>query len=86
MIGIALWHFTVLVPDRFYGGIIGAFLAALAGALISGFMLPAPGIPVENPPGVTEAIGAIAGSLVALAASYAYGARKDRRQRLAPGR
>jgi hypothetical protein len=23
MIGVALWHFSVLVPDRFYGGIIG---------------------------------------------------------------
>jgi hypothetical protein len=30
MIGIAFWHFSVLVPDRFWGGIIGAFLAALA--------------------------------------------------------
>jgi hypothetical protein len=38
MIGIAFWHFSVLVPDRFWGGIIGAFLAALAGALLSGFL------------------------------------------------
>jgi len=28
MVGIALWHFAVLVPDRFWGGIIGAFMAA----------------------------------------------------------
>jgi hypothetical protein len=28
MIGIALWHFTVFVPDRFWGGIIGAFLCS----------------------------------------------------------
>ena len=27
MLGIAVWHFAVLVPDRFTGGIIGAFLA-----------------------------------------------------------
>ena len=33
MVGIAVWHFAVLVPDRFWGGIIGAFLAALVGAL-----------------------------------------------------
>ncbi len=38
MIGIAFWHFSVFVPDRFWGGIIGAFLAALAGALLSGFL------------------------------------------------
>ena len=28
MMGIAVWHFTVFVPDRFWGGIVGAFLAA----------------------------------------------------------
>ena len=33
MIGVALWHVAVLVPDRFYGGIVGALLAAIAGAL-----------------------------------------------------
>ena len=31
-VGIALWHFTVFVPDRFWGGIVGAFLGAIAGA------------------------------------------------------
>ena len=30
MMGIAVWHFTVFVPDRFWGGIVGAFLAAVA--------------------------------------------------------
>ena len=24
MVGIAVWHFAVLVPDRFWGGTIGA--------------------------------------------------------------
>ena len=28
MMGIAIWHFTVWVPDHFWGGIVGAFLAA----------------------------------------------------------
>ena len=53
MVGIALWHFTVLVPDKFAGGIVGAFLAALAGALLSGYALPSPGFPTANPPGVS---------------------------------
>jgi uncharacterized membrane protein YeaQ/YmgE (transglycosylase-associated protein family) len=77
MIGIAFWHFSVLVPDRFWGGIIGAFLAALAGALLSGFLLPQPGISSANPPGLGEAVWAIPGSVAALVASYHYGARKD---------
>ena len=29
MVSIALWHFAVLVPDRFWGGIIGAFLSLI---------------------------------------------------------
>jgi hypothetical protein len=41
LIGMALWHFSVLVPDRFWGGIIGAFGAAVAGALLSGYLLRA---------------------------------------------
>jgi hypothetical protein len=77
MVGIALWHFAVLVPDRFLGGIIGAFLAALSGALLTGLLLPTPGIPLENPPGIGEALWAIPGALVALALSYAYGARRQ---------
>jgi len=52
MVGIALWHFTVLLPDKFAGGIIGAFLAALLGAVVSGYALPAPGLPTETPPGM----------------------------------
>jgi hypothetical protein len=78
MVGIALWHFAVLVPDRFWGGIIGAFLAALTGGLFSGFVLPSPGIPTANPPGIGEALWAIPGSIGALVASYAYGVRKDK--------
>jgi hypothetical protein len=79
MIAIALWHFTVLVPDRFWGGIIGAFMAAVAGGLIGGFLLPAPGLPAGNPPGVDEAIFAAVGALAALAVSYGYGSRSAAR-------
>ena len=34
--GIALWHFTVFLPDRFWQGIIGALLGATIGAVIFG--------------------------------------------------
>ena len=36
MMGIALWHFTVFLPDRFWGGIVGAFVGALIGSVIFG--------------------------------------------------
>jgi uncharacterized membrane protein YeaQ/YmgE (transglycosylase-associated protein family) len=78
MIGVALWHLSVLVPDRFYGGIVGALLAAVAGALASGYLLPSPGIPTTNPPGVTTAVWPLPGSIVALLATYLYGVRRER--------
>ena len=34
--GIALWHFTVFLPDRFWQGIVGAFIGAVAGAVLFG--------------------------------------------------
>ena len=33
MTGIAVWHFAVFVPERFVGGIVGAFIAAWLGAV-----------------------------------------------------
>jgi hypothetical protein len=80
MVGVALWHFAILVPDKFFGGIIGAFLAALFGGLVTGFLLPTPGIPLENPPGIAEALWPAPGALIALTLSYAYGARRETAQ------
>ena len=33
MMGLAIWHFTIFLPDRYWGGIVGAFLGALFGAV-----------------------------------------------------
>jgi hypothetical protein len=41
-------------------------------------LLPEPGVPTANPPGVGEALWAMPGAIAALLASYFYGARKDR--------
>jgi hypothetical protein len=86
MVGIALWHFAILVPDKFYGGIIGAFLAAFGGALLTGFLLPTPGVPLDNPPGVAEALWPMPGALLALVLSYLYGARREAASRATSGK
>ena len=39
MMGIAVWHFAVFVPDRFCGGIVGAFRAAALGSVAIGVLL-----------------------------------------------
>jgi hypothetical protein len=78
MVGIALWHFTIFVPDRFAGGIAGAFLAAWLGGLVSGFVLEGFEISSHNPPGVKHSLYALPGSAGALVWCYVAGARKSR--------
>jgi hypothetical protein len=81
MVGIALWHFTILVPDKFAGGIVGAFLAAWIGAIVSGFVLEGLALPSDNPPGMRHVLYALPGSLLGLVAGYAYGATGGIRRR-----
>lgn len=78
MIGIALWHFTIFVPDKFAGGIIGAFFAAWFGGVASGFLLEGMVIPSHNPPGIHHVLYALPGSIGGLAGSYAIGHRASR--------
>lgn len=83
MVGLAMWHFAVLVPDRFWGGIIGACAAAIAGAAGAGFLLPAPGVNAGNPPGLGEVTWPALGAALFLVGSYWHGARvEDRREAL----
>lgn len=78
MMGIAVWHACVLVPDRFSGGLVAAFATAVAGAFVSGFLLPVPGIPPHNPPGIAAALWPLPGCLLALAALWIHGNRLAR--------
>jgi hypothetical protein len=76
--GIALWHFTVFLPDRFWGGIVGAFLAAGAGAMITGAIAH-----IASGQGIGETdigtlLAAIPGTLIGLGLAYAVGQRDER--------
>ncbi len=73
--GVALWHFTVFVPDRFWGGIVGAFIGAAAGAMVSGAIAQ---IALGQGIGETDiatALYAVPGALVGLAVVYGIGVR-----------
>jgi hypothetical protein len=78
MMGIAVWHFTVWLPDRFYGGIVGAFVAAFVAAVIFGFLVNGLTVPGQSDTDILQAVIAIPGSVIGLAISYWYGARVDR--------
>ena len=67
--GIALWHFTVFLPDRFWQGIVGAFLGSVIGAVVFGAI-----VEVDHGRGlgttdVMTALTAIPGSRSALRSS-----------------
>ncbi len=77
MMGIALWHFTVFVPDRFAGGIVGAFLGASLGAVVSGLLLHGFDVPGNDDLTVLNAFEAIPGALAGMAIAYALGVRRE---------
>jgi hypothetical protein len=78
MMGIAVWHFTVFVPDRFWGGIVGAFLAAALSAVVFGFIVNGATVPGRSDTELIQALIAIPGAMIGLALSYLWGARVDR--------
>ena len=78
MMGIAVWHFTVFLPDRFWGGIVGAFVAAFLAATIFGFIVNGLTVPGKNDTEIVQALIAIPGAMIGLAISYLWGARMDR--------
>ncbi len=78
MMGLALWHFTIFLPDRFWGGIVGAFLGALLGAVVFGFVVNGFSVPGQHDTHLLTAVEAIPGTLIGLALVYFEGVRRER--------
>jgi hypothetical protein len=77
MIGIALWHFTVFVPDHFWQGIVGAFLGAIAGAMVSGAIAQLASGRSVGDTDLGTALVAVPGTLIGLAVIYWLGLREE---------
>jgi hypothetical protein len=77
MMGVAIWHFAVWVPDKFWGGIVGAFFVAAAGSALFGLAVSGFTIPGRHDTEIIQAFEAVPGALIALAASWFYGARQE---------
>jgi hypothetical protein len=78
--GIALWHFTVFLPDRFWQGIVGALLGATIGAVLVGAVIQ---VALGKGIGETDlgtALIAIPGTAIGLAVIWALGVRQERQQ------
>jgi hypothetical protein len=78
MMGLALWHFTIWLPDRSWGGIVGAFVGALAGAILFGLIVNGFSIPGRHATHLATALEAIPGALIGMTLIYVEGMRRER--------
>jgi hypothetical protein len=76
--GIALWHFTVFLPDRFWQGIVGAFLGSVIGAVVFGAIVEVFSGRGLGDTDVVTALTAIPGVAIGLAVIWLLGARAER--------
>jgi hypothetical protein len=76
--GISLWHFTVFLPDRFWQGIVGAFLGSVIGAMVIGLILQEIAGRNLGDTDIGTALMAIPGVLLGLAIVYVAGVRAER--------
>ena len=83
MMGLALWHFTVFLPDNFYGGIVGAFCGALLGSIIFGLLINL-GVPGQDDVNLLTGFEAIPGALTGMGLFWWLGLRQLRSQGRVP--
>jgi hypothetical protein len=78
MIGLALWHFTIFLPDHFWAGIVGAFLGAVIGPLVFGFLIHGLSVPGQNDTSLLNALEAVPGAVIGMGVVYWIGLRQER--------
>jgi ABC-type Fe3+ transport system permease subunit len=83
IMGLSIWHFTIWLPDRFWGGIVGALIGSLIGAVVVGLVIYGVkssnfGIPGEKATDVAVVLYAVPGALIGIAVVYLLGMRRER--------
>ncbi|HUB98926.1 MAG TPA: hypothetical protein VMS11_03790 [Solirubrobacterales bacterium] len=78
IMGIALWHFTVFLPDHFWQGIVGAFIGAVIGAIVFGMIVQEVSGKGLGDTDIGTALIAIPGTAIGLGIVYALGVRAER--------
>lgn len=77
MMGLALWHFTIFLPDHCWAGIIGAFLGCVFGAVIFGLIINGFTVPGQDETNVLTAIEGIPGAALGFGLLYWVGMRQE---------
>lgn len=75
--GIALWHFTVFLPDRFWQGIVGAFVGSVLGAIIFGLIVQEVSGRSLGDTDLLTALTAVPGVAIGLGVVYFLGIRSE---------
>jgi hypothetical protein len=83
IMGLAIWHFTIFLPDRFWGGIVGALIGSLAGSILLGLIIfavrsSALKIPGQKATDVGVVLYAVPGALLGIALVYVLGVRREK--------
>jgi hypothetical protein len=78
MVGLAIWHGTVWLPDYFYGGIVGAFCGALLGSVIFGLIFNLGTIPGQSGTDLLTGLEAIPGAVLGIYLMWFLGVRQLR--------
>lgn len=87
MMGLAIWHFTIFLPDRFRGGIVGALMGSIIGAIIAGLIIygvkvSSLRVPGERATDIGVVLYAVPGAIIGLALVYLAGIRQERAERV----
>jgi hypothetical protein len=75
--GVAIWHFTVFLPDRWWGGIVGALLGSVVGAVVTGAIAQIATGEGIGETGVETLLFAIPGVAIGMAIVWAIGVRGE---------
>ena len=78
MMGLALWHFSIWLPDRFWAGIVGALIGAIIGGVLSGFIIAGFTVPGRHDTHLVTALEAIPGAIIGMAVIWLIGIRRER--------
>lgn len=83
IMGLAIWHYTIFLPDRFWGGIVGALIGSLIGSIVVGLIIygvkvSSLKIPGEKATDVGVVLYAVPGALIGLGLVYLEGMRRER--------
>lgn len=80
IMGLALWHFSIWLPDRFWAGIVGALVGSIIGAVVSGFIIAGFTVPGRHDTHLITPIEAIPGAVIGMALVWLLGVRREQRQ------